>query len=61
MKELKKSDDLAQASEGCFNIEQHFLLTDTRMRKLLSLSAVSEIDGQALLFVGKSRSRAEKS
>ena len=50
---LEKDNALPTASEGCFSIEQHFLLTDMRIKKLLSLPLVSEIDHQALLFVGK--------
>jgi hypothetical protein len=44
---------LHTASEGCFSIEQHFQLTDMRITKLLALPVVSEIDRQALFFVGK--------
>ncbi len=50
---IKIEDALPIASEACFSIEQHFLLTEMRMKKLLSLSVVSEIDNQALLFVSK--------
>ena len=50
---FEKEDALPTASEACFSIEQHFLLIDKRIKKLLSLPAVSEIDHQALLFVGK--------
>ena len=50
---LDRGKTLRNASEGCFSIEQHFQLTDKRVTKLLSLPVVSEIDRQALLFVGK--------
>ena len=49
----ERDNALPTASEGCFSIEQHLLLTDMRVRKLLGLPVVSEIDRQALLFVGK--------
>ncbi len=52
-KRYEKDVALPIASEACFSIEQHFLLTDNRIKKLLSLPVVSEIDHQALLFVGK--------
>ena len=50
---VEKDNALPTASEGCFSIEEHFLLTDMRVTKLLSLPVVSEIDRQALLFVYK--------
>ena len=50
---IEKDDVLPIASEACFSIEQHFLLIDKRIKKLLSLLVVSEIDHQALLLVGK--------
>jgi hypothetical protein len=49
----ERDNALPTASEGCFSIEQHLLFTDMRVRKLLGLPVVSEIDRQALLFVGK--------
>ncbi len=56
----ERGKTLPTASEGCFSIEQHFLLTDVRVMKLLGLPVVSEIDRQALLFVGKIDSAWEK-
>ena len=50
---LEKDNALSTASECCFSIEQHLLLTDMRVKKLLDMPVVSEIDHQALLFVGK--------
>lgn len=50
---LKKDDTLPTASEACFSIEQHFLLINKRIKKLLSLPVIAEIDHQALLLVGK--------
>jgi hypothetical protein len=50
---LEKDNALSTASEGCFSIEQHLLLTDMRVKKLLDMPVVSDIDHQALLFVGK--------
>lgn len=50
---LQKDNALPTASEGCFSIEQHLLLTDMRVKKLLDMPVVSEVDQQALLFVGK--------
>ena len=44
---------LQTASEGCFSIDQHFLLTDMCVTKLLGLPVASEIDRQALFLVGK--------
>jgi hypothetical protein len=44
---------LGTASEGCFSIEQHFLLTDMRVKRLFDLPVVTEIDCKALFFVGK--------
>ncbi len=49
----ERGKTLSTASEGCFSIEQHFMLTDARVKKLLGLPVASEIDRQALLFVGK--------
>jgi thiamine kinase-like enzyme len=50
---VEKDNALPTASEGCFSIEQHLLLTDMRVKKLLSLPISSEIDRQARLFVGE--------
>ena len=49
---LEKDNALPTASEGGFSIEQHLLLTDMRVKKLLSLPVVSEIDKQAFSSVG---------
>lgn len=48
---LEKDNTLPTASEGCFSIEQHLVLTDMRVKKLLNLPIASEIDREALLFV----------
>ena len=50
---LEKDNTLPTASEGCFSIEQHLLLTDMRVKRLLSFPVASEIDSQARLFVGE--------
>ena len=50
---LEKDNTLPTASEGCFSIEQHLLLTDMRVKRLLSFPVASEIDSKARLFVGE--------
>ncbi len=56
----ERDNTLPTASEGCFSIEQHFLLTDARVTKLLCLPVASEIDRQALTFVGEIESAWKK-
>ncbi len=49
----ERDNTLPTASEGCFSIEQHFLLTDARVTKLLGLPVAAEIDRQARTFAGE--------
>ena len=49
----ERDNTLPTASDGCFSVEQHFLLTDARITNLRSLPVASEVDRQAHLLVGK--------
>jgi hypothetical protein len=57
IKELNARPDrdqtLPTASEGCFSIEQHFLVIDNRLSRLLDLPVASDLESQVHLFVGK--------
>jgi hypothetical protein len=44
---------LPTASEGCFSIEQHFLIVDKRLNRLLSLPAESELERKVNSFVSE--------
>lgn len=44
---------LPTASEGCFCIEDHFALVDRRLGRLENLPVESDVDRQALAFVGE--------
>lgn len=50
---LLEDNVLPTASEGCFSIERHLLITDLRVKKLLSLPISTDIDRQALSFVSE--------
>lgn len=48
-----RDNTLPMASDGCYSIEQHFLLIDARVTNLRGLPVASEVDRQALLLVDK--------
>jgi hypothetical protein len=41
------------ASEGCFSIEQHFLIIDSRLNRLLGLPVDSDLERQVRSFIGE--------
>ena len=48
-----RDETLPTASEGCFNIKQHFLIIDNRLNQLLGLPVESELEKQVHSFVGE--------
>lgn len=57
---LEKENILPTASEACFSIEQHLQSIDKRIKNLLSLPIVCEIDHQARLFAFELDSKWKK-
>ena len=55
-----RDQTLPTASEGCFSIEQHFLIIDHRINRLLGLHVKSELERQARSFVNEIKSKWEK-
>jgi len=48
-----RGQTLPTASEGCFSVEEHFEIVDLRIRKLKGIPVKSDLDCQALSFVGE--------
>jgi hypothetical protein len=57
IQELNSREDrdrnLPTASEGCFSVEQHLLIVDNRLNRLLSLAVESDLERQARSFIGE--------